>query len=194
MAPKREVQQLFDRLVNDIHGLLNKGYRRFERAMIVNHMSGPTGPDSVSVRTGQLRRSLQKIGPQVLSRSTTLTTIRVGASLGKNGGLSLLKRARAHEFGATVRPVKGPWLAIPLSRTRAGIARVLGKVKGYWVKSKRGNPVLIDAMKKKPVLVLVREVKLPARLNFRAEWAKAARQMVEDVRAHVQEFARVRLR
>lgn len=176
-----QLRRKMERLKADVVKVLNRGYRRFETKMIKEHLSGPTGPTSVRSHRGSagLRGSLGKEGPQFLG-----TQILIRAFIGR-GSMQLKKQARAHEFGATI--MGKPWLKIPLRRTKGGDvqAKFMGRISDkdrYWVKSKAGNPVLIQKSSGLPILVLVRKVYLPPRLNFRNEWKAASRQIKIELR------------
>ena len=168
--------------------ILDRGYREWENAMISRHLSGPTGPTSVSVRTGRLRSSLRKVGPTLKGN-----VVEVGGRLGV-GSTDVQGRARIHEFGGIIRPKRARMLAIPTrrARTAAGVARVRSprQVPGLFVIRSRGRVLLARKTgvlgRKTPgggvagrragrgtleiMYVLVPQVRMPARLNARKEW------------------------
>ena len=159
--------------------LFQREAQHFERRMIRRHLSGPvTGPETLRRRTGTLARSL---GYRIEDRPQGLT-LHVFAG---RGSQKVKDYARAHEFGAVIQG--RPWLAIPLNRTRAGVSRLVGKVVGgFWIRSKRGNPMLVTAGKRGkiiPQLVLVRKVTLPPRMSFRREWGVSQGLLREKLRA-----------
>lgn len=91
-------------------------------------------------------------------------------------GGGVVKYARLHEYGGVVRPVKGKFLAVPMSanQTKAGVARAAPRdlantfvLRGMIFQrpaDKDGVPVAMFALK--------RSVTIPPRLGVREEWAR----------------------
>lgn len=97
----------------------------FTREFAAKHMRGKTGPENVGVRTGNLRRAFG-----YRATGTTLDDLAMHFGFGPPAVLTataaVLGQARAHLFGATIRPKTAKWLWLPLkaNQTRAGVARL----------------------------------------------------------------------
>ena len=171
-------------------------------------MSGPTGPRSVSVRTGALRRSMQ------MTNSVEGNVLRFHAAIGVGSETDRWK-ARAHEFGANIVPKKARALAIPTSRmvTAAGVGRVPGPrdVAGLFMIKKAGRMFLarsLGAVGKKleggsrqrggkkakgqieVLFILVKGVRLPPRLHFRENFKIMSARLREDLKQAAREILR----
>jgi len=129
-------------LKQEVLKLLKEGAQRFEREMLTKHLTGPTGPTSLSVQSGDLRRTLTA-GVASFGQNQ----VRMFAIIGTG-----LPYAKIHEYGGVVTAKNAQYLAIPLPgmgrknqvsprqypgqlvpiRTRFGnliLAEILGKTK-----------------------------------------------------------------
>lgn len=165
MSVARQIELRRTLFRNRAENLLNRRWREFEAELVTKHLSGPTSGSSVGRRAGALARSTRKIGPTV-----AFPRVRIGFKF----GVGAEAYAAAHVYGAKIRPKRGDWLAIPLVRHE-------GKVPGFWVRSKRGNPVLIGFASRRPVVVLVKRVVLPKRIPLLRVWRKYVRLMRKDL-------------
>ena len=99
--------------------------RTFENEFAKAHLRGRTGPENVAVRTGNLRRNFG----HRLESAQALEGMRVHIGFGRPAivaaDAAADRQARAHLFGATIRPVHAKWLWIPVGKnlTRAGVPR-----------------------------------------------------------------------
>lgn len=179
---------------------LRRGMRSFERRMALEHLSGPTSPTSLAVRTGALRRSLQT---SVVELSDTRMRAQAMIGLG-------LPYAHIHEKGGTITPKKAQYLAIPLergSKTAFGPRSYPGKLVA--IRSKGGNLILAEILQRtrraygkkistpggtftqtydsqiKPVYVLKKQVGLPPRLSFQRTFQSEAQNTLNEVRETV---------
>lgn len=196
-----------------IRQLLNRQTRQFETHMVTNRLSGPTGPESLSSRTGHLRKSLRhevrQFGPQ---------TFHLEVGIGKG-----VPYARIHETGGTIVPRTRKMLAIPTRRakTHAGVSRV-GFDKGQgttnirsqfpdlFVVKKSGKVFLARAVGKEGkagrkssgggfkgkragrgqveiLFTLVPSVRIPPRLGFRKVWKSRVTEIHEELKRVLRE-------
>jgi hypothetical protein len=111
---------------------------------------------------------------------TTISTLEGRYSIGGQA----VPYARIHEFGGTILPKRGKFLAIPLGPvlTAAGVAR--GGPRQYPGLRLNGR-LLVDA-DGKAFFLLVRSVRIPARLGVRELWARDAGSRLDSIRAGVQ--------
>ncbi len=114
----------------------------------------------LKVRTGAYRAAINKTAPAKTARGWE-------GVVGSKRGASE-KYAAIHETGGTIR-AKKKLLAIPLSRTKAGVARdstPLDYPDGFWFKSRRGN-ILFGVADGRggvtPLFLGLPSVKIPAR-------------------------------
>ena len=100
--------------------------------------------------------------------------IRVGIVGGKADS-DIMAIAHAHEYGATIRPKKGKYLAIPLTKEAqaAGSPRAFSDL--YFVNAKDGKVLMVRDKKKRggkteseAMYLLVKSVTLPERSFIRA--------------------------
>ena len=149
-------------------GVLQKSINNFKRRMLRERLSGRPG---LNKKTGRTAQSLEA------KLRVLKTTFRISAKIGNRStpGVGI------HETGGTIRPKRKPWLAIPLS-TGAG------RKVDFWITNKKGN---IVGMAKAgnaiiPVVVLVKSVTIPARLQFartfRIEMNKMKRELRKEIR------------
>ena len=187
-----------------IQRVLQLGGQRFLARMQRERLSGPTGPSSLSRRTGELAR--HAIQYTVVTGKATMRLV-VWVS-------KAVPYARIHEFGGTVRPKSSKYLAIPIgaAKTKAGVARkrpreipnlkfvprkgrspllVLEHFKNVKVKL-LGKTIRTDKVvtKSTPMFVLKRSVTIPPRLGFRQVWAQERAKIAAEVRAVVAQFRR----
>lgn len=144
------------------------------------------------VRSGRLRNSIRSY-VEVEGDS-----VRLRLSAGRS--TSELPYARAHEDGATIRPKRGKYLAIPLpaAKTAAGVTRGefsrLGGLRAVpnlqVIRSKAGNLLLVRPNKDgtvTPLFVLrAGSVVLRARHYLRDALQEAADGLPEAIRGHVE--------
>ena len=102
--------------------------------------------------------------------------IRVGIVGGKASS-DIMAIAHAHEYGATIKPKKGKYLAIPLTKEAqaAGSPRAFSDL--YFVNAKGGNLLMVRDKKKhggktesETMYLLVKSVTLPERSFIRASF------------------------
>jgi len=102
--------------------------------------------------------------------------IRVGI-VGGNAGSDIMAIAHAHEYGATIKPKKGKYLAIPLTKEAqaAGSPRAFSDLR--FVNAKGGNLLMVRDKKKRggkteseAMYLLVKSVTLPERSFIRASF------------------------
>lgn len=183
MAKARNVEEARRLAAQQVQKRLTKAKQTIQSRMVKEHMSGPTGPSSVSVRSGQLRRALDGVVSESGGKRMTLLMF-------FGGGVPY---AKIHEYGGTVRPKNAQNLAIPVgdAKTRAGNSRHSGPM-AIWtalrfiVNKKTGKKLLIDAstgrkQKIKVLFVLVPQVVIPARLNFGKTFKEEADLAVADI-------------
>lgn len=193
-------------LQSRIRRILELGGQRFVARMQRERLSGPTGPSSLSRRTGELARHAIQY-----TVTTGQATMRLVVWVSKS-----VPYARIHEMGGTVRPKTAKFLAIPLAaaKTRAGVARmrprdipnlkfvprrgkspllVLEHFKNVKVKL-LGKTIRTDKIvtKSTPMFVLKRSVTIPARMGFRQIWGQERGKIAAEVRAAVADFRRQR--
>ena len=123
---------------------------------------------SLNVRSGRLRGSVQS---EVKTESDGWQL-----ALRAGGGARDVRYAAIHEYGGTIRPINGKYLAIPLpiARTAAGVSRYksprdMGN-KLRFAMSQSGQPMLVEAKGPnagRPWYVLRRSVTMPARPYLR---------------------------
>lgn len=140
----------------------------FLRKMKTERLRGRPG---LAKRTGELARSFQM---SLAGETLADAKLRIWTTS---------PYAKIHEYGGTIRPVKGKWLTIPLpgAATKAGVARGGARdfENTFFAWSKNGNLILFQKGKGKkgkptPLFVLKEEVTIPARLGFRALWSSTA--------------------
>lgn len=155
--------------------------------MVKERLSGPTTPNSLSVRRGRLRASPAYKIIESRDTVTLLVFMRKG-----NPGVFV------HEFGATIRPVRAQFLAIPLgpARTAAGVSR--GGPRAFQplvtIKSRSGNLLLVKKRGEDftPMFVLKRSVRVPARLGFRKTWQEELYKIKAEINAAIDSVRRVK--
>ena len=130
-----------------------------------------TTPTSTARRTGALWRSYRA----QLTEDANTVGVDVGVLRGAEG--NALEYAALHEYGGTITPKNGQYLAIPLgaAKTKRGVGR--GGPRDYGddlivIRSKRGNLLLVrrpmgKAVGIEPLFVLVKSVKIKARPSLR---------------------------
>ena len=166
---------------------LNKKGNQFVSRMITQRLSGPTGPQSLSRRTGTLARNIDKIVTQPKPN-----TFRLTAFVRKPAFYAIV-----HEEGRIIRPKRARHLAIPLAaaRTGAGVARPGGgggSIRARFpdlkfIKSRAGNKLLVRIQGKGknkriiPMFVLKDQVRIPARLGFK----KTFKSMIKGMKAEL---------
>lgn len=156
---------------------LRKASTEYQQQMI-GRLSGPTGPDTLSRRTGQLARSVKGVV------ESTGSTVKVTLSIGAQAPY-----AKIHETGGTITPKRSRYLAIPLAaaKTAAGVTRLASPRMDptlRLIRSKAGNLLLVRPKKRggfTPMWVLKSSVTIPARLGF----AKTARAVLVKARADI---------
>lgn len=175
-----------------VEAILKEGGVAFNQDMN-RRLSGPTGPQSLSVRTGALRRSNKfKVERQPDRYSLRVS---IGAGTGLPGGGTY---AEVQERGAVIRPKKAKLLAIPLAgaKTGAGVTRLasprLDKTLKF-LKTPGGTKLLVRVLRKgkgkkqraviQPMWVLVPSVRVPARLGFAATWKRHASKILSQIKS-----------
>jgi len=126
-------------------------------------------PSSLAVRTGQLRRGF-------------FANVKMEGNKAKLTVANDTAYARIHEYGGVITAKNRKYLAIPLSaaKTGAGVARFPGGPRSVpdlvFIQRRGRNPLLMRPMGKGklvPYYVLVRSVKIPARLGMRRTFLKS---------------------
>ena len=161
---KKAIEKVPGELYNQSKSAMNRIGDYYIRKLTVEHLSGH-GSNSLARRSSALSRSFNKYtdGSTIDDLALTIYTDS--------------KYARIHEFGGTIRPRKGKYLAIPLdaAKTGAGVSRMSSprNVAGlnYGGRSKAGNIILRDESGT-PMFVLVRQVEIPPRLSMFKTWAE----------------------
>jgi len=103
-------------------------------------------------------------------------------------GSDVLKIAHAHEYGATIKPKNGKYLAIPLTKEAeaAGSPRVFNNLR--FVNTKGGNLLMVRDKKKgmgktksEAMFLLVKSVTLPERSFIRASFDSSQKELSDIV-------------
>lgn len=152
------------------------------RTLTKERLSG-AGDKSLARRTGTLARSFAKTvaGSELNELNLMIFTD--------------VKYAPIHQFGGTIRPKKGKYLAIPLgaAKTRAGVARWTSPRDvpdlKYGGRSAAGN-ILLRTVDGTPMFVLVRQVTIKPRLGMFETWDKEFPGYVEVLNTKVGEVLR----
>lgn len=138
-------------------------------------------------RTGLLRRSIRGTVPA--GRDAGDVVVRLEASP---------KYAATHEYGATIKPTRSRYLAIPLGamKTRAGVSRVPSPRSvpdAFFWQSKAGNKFIARARPDggiEPLFLLREQVRIKARPFIRPSLAEAAAGLRRRLGAAVRRAAR----
>lgn len=154
-----------------------------------------TGGAPLHTRSGRLRQS---IGYRV-EEETGGVVLHLHA--GGSGGRGEVRYAATQEYGATIRPVKGKFLAIPVgpALTGAGVARVAPRdLPLRFVPTRRGGVLVLKTDQRSAsgrltrqgragtvYFVLVREVTIPSRPYLRPALEDAARKLGPTLSEHV---------
>lgn len=160
---KRGYQEVGDAFVNSTHDRISRPWS------FVNKTS------RLSSRSGDLANSLTS---QVKGRGADMRlSVTIGDS--KTG-----KYVWTHEKGATIRPVKGKWLTVPMpdNLTAGGVVRypsardLLDRGMTY----RKGRAIFLRKGHRRtdndPMLwALVKKVKIEPRLKFRSTWTDSAK-------------------
>jgi hypothetical protein len=95
------------------------------------------------------------------------------------------KITNAHERGATIVPRKRQWLTIPLKAAKTPSGQPRKRRARDWgntfiARSRKGGRVIFQRRGRRavPLYVLVKRVRLPARLNFASDWELAKRKKI----------------
>jgi len=157
-----------------------------EREILTRYASG-TGPATLGVRTGRLRSSPKR---EIKATGTAL----VGrVFIPEAGGGTNPVYAGVHEFGATIRPRHGRFLAIPLAAARRGAAGGVSMgprdyAGGFFFRSRAGN--LIFGVRSGgrvgrliPLFVMKESVRIPSRPVWRVTFANQRPRVMERMRA-----------
>lgn len=154
----------------------------FKNTMVTERLSGPTGANSLSVRTGALRRAVKS---KVSTRPPASAALFVFVD-------STAPYAAIHETGGTVRPKRSKFLAIPVGKalTKAGVTKGAFRRPReihnlFFTKTKKGNFVLAVARKGGGIEVLFalkRIVKIPPRLGFAKTFKSESRKGLTKLR------------
>jgi hypothetical protein len=182
MAQAKDVDDARKQLLAQIKRQLWRTKNTVVSRMIKEHMSGPTGPSSVSVRSGQLRRSLDGTVATWSGEKKMMLVMFFG------GGVPY---ARIHEYGGTITPKRAKNLAVPVgaAKTRAGVARYSGPTSifaalKFILNKKTGKKLLVRAGRGplEVLFVLVPSITLPPRLNFGKTFAEEATKVVTAIK------------
>ena len=158
---------------------LKKSHRRLDREMQTKRLR----PPGLRRRTGRLAQSFTG---EVTGGTVGTLVMRYGTNV---------PYAEIHEFGGTVRAKRAKFLTIPLKAnlTPSGVMRK--SIREFavvrFIKSKRGRRGSLIALcgpsadNLKPMFVLVRSVKIPARLGLRRTWVVERRRLTVDLNAAI---------
>lgn len=181
MASAKDIKEARQRVLGSIKTAMTGLKNRVISTMVQEHMSGPTGPTSVSVRSGQLRRSLNGIVTTWGGGKTIALTMYFG------GGTPY---AAIHEYGGVVTPKRAKNLAIPVgaAKTKAGVSRNSGPM-AIWaslkfiINKKTGKKLLVQQGRGKMqvMFVLVPMVTIPPRLNFGKTFKAEAEKTLQQI-------------
>lgn len=121
MAERDEIQDFADRLRKvATGGALAKALRigSARVALMIQREAALNATTSPHVRSGRLRRS-------IIGRVEDVEGSRLAIVIRAGGGKADVRYAAAQEYGATIRPKKAKFLAIPLdaAKTKAGVSR-----------------------------------------------------------------------
>lgn len=156
--------------------------RRFQSYRLV----GPRPDDRLNSRSGMLKKSIGY-------RTSGSTLGDLSISVFSSG----LAYSNLQEYGGTITPKKGKYLAIPLRPALAanGVSRRGGPrayPDGFFFTSKKGN-LLFGITKGKgknaqivPLFLLKDRVTVPPRLGFRKTWISLADQRLARIKAGMQ--------
>jgi hypothetical protein len=153
-----------------------------------------TGGNPLHTRSGRLRQS---IGYRVQDQ-TNAVLLHLYAG---GGGRGEVKYAASHEYGATIRPVRGKFLAIPVgpALTGAGVARFSPRdLQLRFIATRSGGILVLKTEQRTaggrlkrggavgtPYFVLVREVTIPKRPYLRPALEDAAHKLGPELAQHV---------
>jgi phage gpG-like protein len=156
-----------------------------EREILTRYASG-TGPATLGVRSGRLRsapkREIRAIGVQLS-----------GCVFIEGKSWTNPVYAGVHEFGATIRPTRGRFLAIPLAAARSGAAGGVSVgprdyAGGFFFRSRNGK--LLFGMRSGgrvgrliPLFVMKESVRIPARPVWAVTAANQRPRVMERFRA-----------
>lgn len=139
-------------------------------------------PPGLHRRTGRLSQSFTR---EISGRDMKTLLMRYGTNV---------SYAAIHEFGGIVKPLHSRYLTIPLKANRTGAGVMRQSIRSFpvvkFVRSKKGRRNLIamagpDAENLKPMFVLVREVKIKARLGLRRQWILERRRLTVDLNSEI---------
>lgn len=157
---------------------LDKSSRRLDRIMQKDQLR----PPGLHRRTGRLADSFTR---EVSGHDLGSLLMRYGTNV---------SYAAIHEFGGIVKPIRGKFLTIPLKANRTPTGQMRQSLRSFpvvkFVRSKKGKRQLIalagpDAEHLKPMFVLVREVKIRARLGLRRQWILERRRLMVDLNSEI---------
>ncbi len=181
MTTKRIVKMLERRAPAEVGRALDRSLldigRKFEKHIVKNRLRGSTGSGRVGKRTGSLRNSFgvnhQSAG------SSSVMHVGFGPPAARWTGAAK-KYAAVHEGLAEspIRPKRRQFLAIPVADnlTGAGVARINSPLKladaQFIPHVFATGPGFLVFQDDALMFILVREVKIPARLNFNNDWRR----------------------
>lgn len=177
-GPKK-VERELDRVLVDIG-------RKFERHIVKNRLRGGTSSNSLGKRTGQLRNSF---GSRALARGLDGTVV-VGFGPPATPWIGGAERyAAVHEglVDMPITPKRGKFLAIPVAEnlTGSGVARI-SSPRGLadpafvpWTFATGPGFLVFEA--EQLMFLLVLQVTIPARLNFREDWSRLKPEYQADI-------------
>lgn len=177
-GPKK-VEKELDRVLVDIG-------RKFERHIVKNRLRGGPSARAVGKRTGQLRNSF---GTRALARGLDgIVVVGFGPpATAWTGGAE--RYAAVHEglVDMPIEPKRGTYLAIPIAEnlTGSGVARIqsprdLADPEFVpWLFTTGPGFLVFDA--DQLMFALVLQVRIPARLHFREDWARLKPEYQADI-------------
>lgn len=165
------------------------------------------GKRSLTLSKNRFDRNLQtkrlRGRPGLKKRSGRLAQSFIGEVTGNNlANLHMqygtnVKYAAIHEFGGVVRPKKGKYLTIPLKDNLLPSGVMKRSLRSfqfvYFRRSKKGSLLAFagdDKDDMKPMFVLVRSVKIPARLGFRRLWIQERKTLILNINKAIREALR----
>jgi hypothetical protein len=198
MSGDKEVQTLIGRLGPGAVKIVIQSLRSVLKDAVSyarqQHLSGGS-PTALHPRSGDLRNSFWY---EVVPGSAAEVTARLGFIRGPSGGVQRqtnpLRYAFTHEFGATIRPVRGQYLRIPTNNVKTPAGRIKA---AYNVDDARTIPNTIvrrsasgqlaiwevspGGRKLKALFWLVRQVTIPPRPVLKPTWARFRPRLLEAI-------------
>lgn len=167
-------------IYNESLRALRRSHRRLDREMQRTRLRAP----GLNRRTGRLAQSFTG---EVAGATIGSLVMRYGTNV---------PYAKIHEYGGTVRPKKGRYLTIPLKANLTAAGVMKRGIREFpvvrFIRLRGGDRLLALAgddpdnlLGLQPMFVLVRQVKIPARLGLRRTWIIERRKLTVDLNAGI---------